>query len=388
MGWFNKKEHWITPSSNILLPVVDDNGEDANTMEETFKTLHEAIKEHGISIDPVGYRITPNAVQFIWNLSNLKDYRKLNGTIPAIEARTREEKMFLSKSKHGDFAITLPRVNRALVSLRQCIETEDFISSVEKSSLTAALGFDEENNVVAIDLAKMPHLLIAGTTGSGKSIAIHDILISILMHSSPADVQMIMIDPKQIELSMYAGLPHLVKPIITDVDQSTDVLNEICAEMDKRYSDIKQGKKDHPKLLVVVDELADLMLSSGKAVETPLVRIAQLGRAAGIHLIVATQRPMATVITGLIKANMPGRLALTMKSQYDSKIMDVEGAHKLSSRGDALFQSGDNTKPTQRLQCAFTRDEDIAAVVNWWKYPKQGKSKQWDVEEIKAHFGV
>ena len=195
----------------------------------------------------------------------------------------------------------------------------------------------------------------------------HTIITSMLMGANPGELKFLMIDPKQIKLSMYAGIPHLVQPIITDVEAAISALDNICAHMDQRYRDIKRGKTGHPRLIVVIDELADLMLTSKKRVETSIVRLAQMGRAAGIHLIAATQRPTVNVCTGLIKANIPARLALTMASFRDAGVMEIKGADKLSGRGDALYQPPNHTIPPIRLQCAYTSPADIAAVTGWWK---------------------
>ena len=309
--------------------------------------------------------VGPGTIYYPFNLCNLKDYSKLQRASNALGARLRVNAI-ISKCEYADFAVSIPRRNRALVPLTRCLNTMSFDEARRESPSTAILGLNTSNNTEFVDIAKMPHLLIAGASGSGKTVAMHTIITSLLFAASPNEVQFVMIDPKQIELRMYKKLPHLMTPIVTDVNKAVLTLEAVCRKMDERYKSIKKGYSGFSKIIVVIDELADLMLTSKKLAETPIVRIAQLGRAAGIHLIVATQRPMATVITGLIKANMPARLALTMASWRDAGVMEVAGADKLSGYGDALYQSPNHTIPPVRLQCAYTSEHDIRATVKWW----------------------
>lgn len=220
----------------------------------------------------------------------------------------------------------------------------------------------------------MPHLLIAGATGSGKSVAINTILCSMLYCATPTMTQFVMIDPKQVELSAYEGLPHLAAPIITSAGEAVRTLASINAAMDRRYKTMQRKRVKHidqtdmPRMVVVIDELADLMLTSKKAVEESIIRIAQLGRAAGIHLIIATQKPVVSVVTGLIQGNIPAKLALQTASTSDSvRILGHKGAESLLGRGDAWLKLPDRVQEA-RLQCAYTSDQDVAAVVNYWKY--------------------
>jgi S-DNA-T family DNA segregation ATPase FtsK/SpoIIIE len=220
----------------------------------------------------------------------------------------------------------------------------------------------------------MPHMLIAGATGSGKSVALNTILCGMLYCATPTMTQFVMIDPKQVELSAYAGLPHLAAPIITSADEAVNTLQSINAAMDQRYKVMarqrtKSGTEaGFPRMVIVIDELADLMLTSKKAVEESIIRIAQLGRAAGMHLLVATQKPVVSVITGLIQGNIPCKLALQTASTSDSvRILGHKGAETLLGRGDALLKLPDRVQEI-RLQCAYTAPEDIDAIVNYWKY--------------------
>lgn len=290
--------------------------------------------------------------------------------------------------------IEIPNDNRQTVYLREIFEHECFTKS--KSALTMALGKDIQGVPVSADLAKMPHLLVAGATGAGKSVCLNGLLMSMLYKAGPEEVKLLLIDPKRIELAVYASLPHLVHPVVTDMTLAKSALEWAVFEMDKRYENMarlgvrniasyneKLAKMDGempeeledleamPFLVIVVDELADLMLTAGKDVEISIVRLAQLARAAGIHIILATQRPSVDVVTGLIKANFPTRISFQVTSKHDSRtILDMIGAEKLLGRGDMLFKpSGSKLR---RLHGALVEDDEIKEVVNFWKskYPQ------------------
>lgn len=228
------------------------------------------------------------------------------------------------------------------------------------------------------DLSKMPHILIAGSTGSGKSVAIHTLLISLLYKNSPETLKLILIDPKRVELTIYNDIPHLISPVITEGKKALGVFRWAISEMERRYEtfqgagsrDIKSYNKNHaseplPYIVIVVDELADLMAAYGKDIESSIVRLAQMARATGIHLVLSTQRPSVEVITGLIKANIPARVALKVASQVDSRtILDMAGAEKLLGGGDMLFMSAEVTKP-KRIQGAYVSEEELNAVAGF-----------------------
>lgn len=237
-----------------------------------------------------------------------------------------------------------------------------------------ALGEDINGDAVIFDIAKCPHLLIAGTTGSGKSVALNTIMTSLLLRNNIKTARFIMIDPKKTELSIYERLPHLLRPIVKNPLEAVEVLREVCGIMDERYKEMAEKQVKNlsdcpelfPRLYVVIDELADLMLTSKKACEYYLVRIAQLGRACGIHLVVATQKPTANIITGLIETNMPSKLCLAVGSVQDSvRVLGRGGAEKLTGRGDGLLKLVDSLHAV-RLQCAFSPDEDIVKTVDFW----------------------
>lgn len=277
--------------------------------------------------------------------------------------------------------IEVPNSEIALVSLRSVLESETFRQI--KGPLPIALGQDVAGNPIATDLGAMPHLLIAGATGSGKSVCINAIIASLLCTRTPDEVQFIMIDPKMVELTLYNGIPHLRAPVVIELERVVGVLNWATREMDNRYrlfnrararnvdaynqQLVAKGDKPLPYIVVFIDELADLMMVAPDEVERSICRIAQMARATGIHLVIATQRPSVDVVTGLIKANFPARISFAVTSQVDSRvIIDTAGADKLLGRGDMLFMAPDSSK-LQRLQGCFVSDKELTALVRYWK---------------------
>ncbi len=277
--------------------------------------------------------------------------------------------------------IEVPNQTIGSVGLRELLESRDF--KKRKSPLTAPLGKDVGGNVVSLLVDKAPHMLVAGATGSGKSVCLNVIITSLLYQNGPDDIKLVMVDPKRVELGRYSGIPHLLTPPIVKVEEAINALKWGVREMERRLDylakagvrDIdaynKQSKERMPKIVIIIDELADLMSQNKRDVESLIVRIAQMARAAGIHLVLATQRPSVDVITGIIKANIPTRLAFAVASQVDSKtILDISGAEKLLGRGDMLISTPQQSKP-KRLQGAFVSDEEIAAIVKFLK--KEGE---------------
>jgi S-DNA-T family DNA segregation ATPase FtsK/SpoIIIE len=277
--------------------------------------------------------------------------------------------------------IEVPNSEVALVALRTVLESDAFRHI--KGPLPIALGQDVAGNPIATDLAIMPHLLIAGATGSGKSVCINAIVASLLCSKTPDEVQFIMIDPKMVELTTYNGVPHLRAPVVIELERVVGVLNWATREMDNRYklfnrararnidvynqTLLAKGEKPLPYVVVVIDELADLMMVAPDEVERSICRIAQMARATGIHLIIATQRPSVDVVTGLIKANFPARISFAVTSQTDSRvIIDSVGADKLLGQGDMLFMAPDSSKLV-RLQGCYVSDKELAALVRYWK---------------------
>ena len=276
--------------------------------------------------------------------------------------------------------IEIPNKEFNIVSLRRILEEVDFKAS--GSTLTFALGRDVAGKAQAVDLAKMPHLLIAGATGSGKSVMVNALITSLLCEATPDDVRMILMDLKRVELAAYNGLPHLLVPVITEPERAKAALKWAVNEMEARYrrlagasarnirafNETRVDPDDRmPYIVIIIDELADLMMREGKNVEDPIVRLAQKARATGIHMVLATQRPSVNVVTGLIKANFPSRIAFAMASQIDSRtILDTPGAEDLIGRGDMLYQPSDLPRP-MRLQGVFVSDPEIARVVDHWR---------------------
>lgn len=273
--------------------------------------------------------------------------------------------------------IEVPNSAVAMVKLRDILESPTFAK--RKSNLFLGVGKDVAGNSYCVDLETMPHLLVAGATGAGKSVALNGIILSLLYQNNPSDLKLILIDPKRVEFSVYKHMPHLLTPIITEIPATVNALKWLLGEMDRRFTVLSESgdrniqtynqrhKEKMPYVVLIIDELADIMVSAASEVETAIIRLAQMSRAVGIHLVLATQRPSVNVITGLIKANVPARMAFSVASQTDSRtILDTSGAEKLLGRGDLLYLSAEVTKP-KRVQGAFVSDEEIRNVVNHLK---------------------
>ncbi len=292
--------------------------------------------------------------------------------------------------------IEVPNVVSSLVSLRGVIETSAFQKIETRSKLSLALGKGAGGEAIAADLSRMPHLLVAGATGSGKTVCLNSIICCLLMHNIPNEVRLIMVDPKRVELTPFNSIPHLATPVIVDTNKALGTLRWLNQEMDKRYQKLaasgarniagynrnKQGEERLPYLILVVDELADLMMAGFDEVEHILCRLAQLARATGIHLVVATQRPSVDVVTGLIKANFPTRISFAVTSQVDSRtILDGGGAEKLLGKGDMLYMPTEAAKP-KRLQGCFVSDAEIERLVYFWGSQRREEAAQLRVEEL------
>ena len=371
--------------TNILAPEIKQRA-DAD-IEKKLKAkahkLEDALKSFGINAEVVNITHGPSITRFeltletgtkVSRVTNLQDDIML--AMAAISIRI--EAPIPGKSAIG---IEIPNDVTTAVQLRALVETKEFKAS---SPLTVALGRDIPGRPIYCDLAKMPHLMIAGSTGSGKSVCINSILTSILVHSSPEEVRMILVDPKVVELSVYNGVPHLIMPVITDPKKAAGALNWAVIEMQRRYKLFEEGQvrdikgfnekyKNDPQvehlplILIVIDELAELMMVAAKEVETYISRLAALARAAGIHLLIATQRPSVDVITGVIKANIGSRIAFAVTSGVDSRtILDSVGAEKLLGKGDMLYAPMTAPQPL-RGQGAFLKDEEVEAVVDYLK---------------------
>ena len=395
------------PPASLLTELKQKGGADsADYLQQTAEKLEVTLKNFGVDVTVTDvtcgpavtrYELHPKLGVKVSKIVNLADDIKLN-----LAARDiRIEAPIPGKSAVG---IEVPNKNILTVPFREMVESKEFKEA--RSKIAFAAGRDIAGNVIISDIAKMPHLLIAGATGSGKSVCINTIIMSILYRAEPTEVKFIMIDPKVVELSVYNGIPHLLIPVVTDPKKAAGALNWAVHEMDDRYklfaetgvrdikgynAKIKNGKitnkdgvevnvKKMPQIVVIVDELADLMMQSPKEVEESICRLAQLARACGIHLVIATQRPSVNVITGLIKANMPSRIAFAVTSGVDSRtILDMNGAEKLLGKGDMLYFPQGMVKPI-RVQGAFVPDEDVSRVVAFLK--KENDASDEDSAEI------
>ncbi len=377
-------EHYEFPPITLLSPgkgPSDQNSEKAllATAEKLRRTLYSfgvSAKVENVSVGPAitRYELAPAEGVRVSKIANLSDDIALS-----LEAETiRIEAPIPGKHTVG---IEVPNKEKNMVPLRDIIESDEFINN--KSKLAFALGKNVAGEIVVTDIAKMPHVLIAGATGSGKSVCINTLITSIIYKAKPSEVKLLMIDPKVVELSIYNGIPHLLIPVVTDPKKAAGALAWAVQEMVKRYSlfaekkvrDMKgynslaekEGNQKLPHIVVIIDELADLMMVAAKDVEDAICRLAQMARAAGMHLVIATQRPSVDVITGIIKANIPSRIAFSVSSQVDSRtILDGAGAEKLLGKGDMLFYPSGAPKPT-RIQGAFISDEEVESIVKFLK---------------------
>lgn len=355
--------------------------ETANKLQQTLKTFGVNVTVTNISCGPAvtRYEIQPEMGVKVSKIVGLADDIKLN----LAAADIRIEAPIPGKAAVG---IEVPNKENVMVAFRDLIDSKEFKES--KSKISFAVGKDISGKTKVADIAKMPHLLIAGATGSGKSVCINTIIMSILYKADPNEVKLLMIDPKVVELSVYNGIPHLMIPVVTDPKKAAGALNWAVAEMTERYEKFAEANvreingynakvdsievpedqerpQKMPQIVIIVDELADLMMVASNDVEQAICRLAQLARAAGIHLVIATQRPSVNVITGLIKANMPSRIAFAVTSGVDSRtILDMNGAEKLLGKGDMLFDPQGSPKPV-RVQGAFVSDEEVSAVVEF-----------------------
>lgn len=379
------KEYVFPTTRHLTRPDQNAAGDSRKHLEEMSARLQMTLTNFGVDARVTNvtcgpsvtrYEIQPEMGVKVSKITNLADDIKLNLAVSDI----RIEAPIPGKAAIG---IEVPNKKNVTVTFRELIESDEF--AAQKSRLTFCVGKDIGGKIIMTDIAKMPHVLIAGATGSGKSVCINTIIMSVLYKAKPEEVRMIMIDPKVVELSIYNGIPHLLLPVVTDPKKAAGALNWAVAEMTDRYrkfaeyqvKDIKAynqkvdsikdipGEKPErmPQILIIVDELADLMMVAPGDVEGAICRLAQLARAAGIHLVIATQRPSVNVITGLIKANMPSRIAFAVTSGVDSRtILDMVGAEKLLGKGDMLFYPQDYQKPL-RVQGAFISEKEINEVV-------------------------
>lgn len=391
---------WTLPDVS-LLDNKSGKGVGGNT-EENQEIIQSTLRHFGIDVEPVGVRVGPTVTQYSFRPGLGVKVSRIttlaNDLALALAAQSiRIEAPIPGQSVIG---IEIPNLEKAKVSLRSLLE--DKVFKQRNTNLLLGLGHDVAGHPLMADLRKMPHLLIAGRTGSGKSVCVNAMLLSLLYQNTPEDLKLILVDPKRVELSIYKGIPHLKTDVVMDNKKVVNVLKWAVSEMERRYKLLeamhvrdlqayaqkyKNGEKrlvtdadtgslkeeemeNLPSIVVVIDEMADLMIAHGKEVEAVIIRIAQMSRAVGIHLVLATQRPSVEVLTGLIKANIPTRIAFQVTNQIDSRtILDSGGAEKLLGSGDMLYAASEG-KEMKRIQGAFISDEEVRKVVNFWKKQK------------------
>ncbi len=393
------------PESNKNIDVSNELKNNATILVDTLKSFGVETRITNISRGPsvTRYELQPSAGVKISKITNLADDISLN----LASGGVRIEAPIPNKAAVG---IEVENKIKETVFLREIVSSKEFINS--KSFLTVALGKDIAGNVIIADLAKMPHILIAGATGSGKSVCVNSLIVSLIYKSSPFDVKLLLIDPKVVELGVYNGIAHLLIPVVTNPKKAAGALNWAVNEMLKRYKifadvgvrDLSgynafissnknlevegEVRQKLPQIVIIIDELSDLMMAASKEVENSICRLAQMARAAGMHLVIATQRPSVDVITGLIKANVPSRIAFTVSSQIDSRtIIDMSGAEKLLGKGDMLYYPVSEQKPI-RVQGCFLSDSEIERVVNKIKVDEKNSVNGYNeeiLEEINNH---
>lgn len=386
-----KTTSFVLPSINLLQPSKESDAlPSTEILEQQSQELMHCLTDFNIQGELI--RVTPGPVITLFEIRPAPGVRvgkitNLNDDL-ARSLRAQAIRIQAPVPGYDTVGIEIPNAVRATVNFRELIQSEAFQNS--QSPLSMALGKDTEGRPRVEDLSSMPHILVAGTTGSGKSVCLNSILLSFLLKATPDEVRLMLVDPKRVEMAMYRDMPHLIHPVITEMLMAKNALDWAVHEMEHRYDclarlgvrniqdynkklahleDLTPEQKDlrpMPYLVIVIDELADLMMASGKEVEACLVRLAQLARAAGIHLIVATQRPSVDIVTGILRANFPCRIAFQVSNKYDSRtILDASGAEKLLGKGDMLFKSSGGK--IQRLHGPFVSDEEVEAVVKYWK---------------------
>ena len=405
---------YVKPSIALLDINKNKNGK-VNSNEyiaNCTKTLERVFEDFSMRAKVIEVHVGPAVTQFEMSIDR---GTKLNKVLSiskeiALALAAKEVRIEAPIPGKNTIGVEIPNQNILAVSMREIMEEMEKNRKLDDCKLAAPLGRDIMGKVKYVDIAKTPHMLVAGATGSGKSVCINNIIMSIIMRTTPDEVKMVLVDPKKVEFSVYDGIPHLLMPVVTDPKKANVALQKIVVEMDERYDIFKNsgtkniisyneeiekelkknpdcGKQKMPYILVIIDELADLMLVAAKEVEESIMRITQLARAAGIHLIVATQRPSTNVVTGVIKANIPTRVSFAVSSSIDSRtILDMTGAEKLLGRGDMLYKPQDENTPT-RVQGSFVSDGEIKRVVDAVKKNSSGPRYSDKFENLEASQG-
>lgn len=386
---------WKLPSLELLAP-AEVHSTDDKPLKKMAEDIENALADHGVSVEVADIKSGPRIVRFglMPGWTEKRGSGKDGAAAPdrsrvrvqSILARERDLSLAISSPSlrfeqvpgEALLGLEVPSPSPSKVTMREVMDSADFRKFAAKGGLPIALGADAGGDSVAVDLASLPHMMIAGATGSGKSVCINSIVASMMLTKPPDQLRMLMVDPKQVELTPFNGIPHLVLPVITEVEDVSPMLRGLIREMTRRYKAMAEigtrnisgynskARDPMPYLVLIVDELADLMLVGGFEIEQSLVRLAQLGRAAGIHLVLATQRPSVKVVTGLLKANIPCRVAFAVASQVDARvILDSVGAEKLLGKGDMLLLNNDAPKP-RRVQGTLVLDEETEKLVDFW----------------------
>lgn len=378
---------WKMPTTDLL--EKKQSPADAGNIQQNAYVIKSTLAEFGIEVEMEGANVGPRVTQYTMRPPAGVNLSKILARDKELALNLAVDKIRIEAPIPGtrSVGVEIPNARSADVRLRGVLESPDWKKATDP--LTFAVGKDISGHAVVANLAKMPHLLIAGTTGSGKSVMTNTLITSLLYRNAPSDVKLIIVDPKQVEMAQYQDIPHLLTPIITSTDKALSAMKWAVGEMERRYTlmaeekvkniadyntkmakladenaEVKNGKM--PYIVIIIDEMADLMMMAGKDLEMLIVRIAQKGRAAGIHLVLATQRPEVKVITGLIKANIPGRIAFAVGSQMDSRIMlDQGGAEKLLGKGDMLLLTTEMMGKPRRIQGAWASDDDINKVTDF-----------------------
>jgi S-DNA-T family DNA segregation ATPase FtsK/SpoIIIE len=371
------RKDWKLPNFDLL---DDSQSEiDSGNIEVNVAIIKKTLSDFGIEVEMGEVNVGPTVTQYTLRPAvgvKLSQIAALQNDL-ALALSAHSIRMELPIPGKALVGIEVPNKSTAIVRLREVMQTNEFVN--HKSKLAIALGRDVAGHPMVADLAKMPHMLIAGATGTGKSVSINSLFISLLYRNTPQDVKFIVIDPKRVELNLYNGIPHLLTPVVIETEKAVNSLKWAVAEMDRRYKLLSEtGKRNiteynesaglgMPYIVILVDELADLMAVAQADVEAAIVRLAQMARAVGIHLVLATQRPSVDIITGLIKANITSRIAFAVASQIDSRtILDSSGAEKLLGNGDMLYISAEFNKP-RRIQGAFIGEKEVKKVVDFFK---------------------
>ncbi len=387
-----KNKIWVLPHLG-LLPDSNVRHIEQYKINELAENVKESLAEHNVFVNIISTKVGARIIRFGLEPGYFPGQ---NNRVKVTDVARRQKDLaiklknpyvrIIEKPEPGEGLIGLevPNPMPNNVSLKSVLEDQSYINIVEKRGLPFALGEDSSGKPIVLDLTKLPHLLIAGATGSGKSVCINALILSLLMSKSPNELQLVLIDPKRVELTPFNNIPHLITPVIVDTDKVSNILDYLIGEMDERYKIMEsksvrnilsyneQTNNILPYIVLVIDELSDLIMTHGKEVESKLVRLAQLGRAAGVHAVLATQRPAVKVVTGQLKTNIPARISFAVASQVDSRvILDQNGAEMLMGNGDLLVNNNDSTG-MKRGQGVFVEDEELICIKEFWQKQMEG----------------